>query len=43
VVNLANMQAKQVIISNSPFPIKFNIMKGIEELLGACEAESKAG
>ncbi len=43
VVNLATMQAKQVIISNSPFPIKYNIMKGCQELMASREAEEKAG
>jgi len=43
VVNLANMRAKQVIVSNSPFPIRFNIMKGVQELMAGREAEEKAG
>ena len=43
VVNLDKMLAKQVIISNSQYPVRYNILKGCSVLRSADLLESKAG
>ena len=42
VINLDKMRGKQVIVTNSPYPVRYNILQGVRAMAAELETEAKA-